>query len=597
MRNIGGLLRTASLAASISVACSGGPSDSIARRTPEPGPEPGPVAAPRTSASVAERVRRDLSRGVDVVVASYVALWYENSRDPAHNLYWGNSYGHSALFSRPAEIRARLPFLSVTGYTAAPERSFSEDPIAARVFEARVPGATGKLRIVTLAYADMGRAAREMAVHLKTGAVPRSLAGDPVLAPLLARAYVMGYWGHNIYYGGADVDDLESVARTTEDVPRGVFFVGCQSARWFPQKFLESSIEPLLFTTTNMAPEAYVAAALYDGLARGLGREEIRRNVARAYGVYQKLATPPISLFVNDRRAIERTLQPIPGAIVAPRPGDLGALFPDAPPTPGPLRWEEPLPGFFTASLDVAFRGSPVDRIQLVRVDPQRYAIDVHSDLDLRTIEEWRSSLDALLVVNGSYYRSDPYGEPMTPTQSNGKRLDRTRGYRSTNGALFAEPLDVTKPRARIVTFSEAVSADDRIREERYGTVVFSYPLLLDSRGRNHAVDPHQKRATRTFVAEDRRGHIVFGNTQGGFFSLKRLGGFLRTVPELDLVAALNMDGGPPACMAVQAGTFEYVSYGRWESAPSQGQEVFVWTDQNTGRWEIPIVISVKARA
>lgn len=591
------------------------------RTTPARPDAPGaasPVsAAARRSDSVADRVRTDLSRGVDVVVASYVGLWYENQSDPAHNLYWGNLYGHSALFSRPAEIRARLPFFTVTDYATTPERSFPEDPVAAKVFEARVPGATGKLEIVTLAYADMARAVRDMATHLKTGAVPRSLAGDAVLGPLLARSYVIGYWGHNIYYGGADIDDLESVARTTDDLPRGVFVVGCQSARWFPQKFLDGSIEPLLFTTTNMAPEAYIAVSLYDGLARGLEREEIRRNVARAYAVYQKLAAPPVSLFLNDRASIEARRQPIPGdraaalparneppaqlrsprtSVPRPRPDDDGTCFPDEPVTPGLLRWQEPLPGFSTTSLDVIFRGQLVDRIQLVRVDPERYVIEVHNDPNLRTIERWRSSLDALAVVNGSYYKSEPYGEPMTPTQSRGKRLDRAAGYRSTHGALFAEPADASKPHAKVVGFPSAVSADDRIREEKHGTAVFSYPLLLDERGRNHAVDSLQKRATRTFVAEDRRGRILFGNTQGGFFSLRRLGDFLRSVRDLDLRTALNMDGGPPACMAVRAGTFEYVSYGQWESGPSEGREVFAWTDRNTGKWKIPIVISVRPR-
>jgi len=269
-------------------------------------------ANPRTE-TVADRVRRDLFRGKDAVVASYVGLWYENQHDPAHNLYWGNLYGHSALLSRPLEIRRRMPFLQVTDYARVLRRTRAEDPIGVEVWEGRLPGASGKLKIVNLAYSDMQRAVREMATNAKRGTAPPSLEGDPVLGPLLAQAYVIGYWGHNIYFGGFNADRLESIPRTTTDLPRGVFLVGCQSARWFPQKFVDESIEPLLFTTTNMAPEAYAAVALYDGLARGLGSAETRRNVARAYAVYQKLSTPPLSLFVNDRCAIERVRQPIPG--------------------------------------------------------------------------------------------------------------------------------------------------------------------------------------------------------------------------------------------------------------------------------------------
>lgn len=284
------------------------------------------------------------------------------------------------------------------------------------------------------------------------------------------------------------------------------------------------------------------------------------------------------------------------GKVPPPRSGDDGALLLEETPVPGLVHWVERLPGLQTTAMDVLFRGKLVDRVHLVRVDPDRYIIGVHNDLALRSIEQWRQDLDALVVVNGSYFRSDPYGEPMTPTQNEGRRLDKTHGYRSTNGALLAEPLDPKKPRAAVMSFPDEVSADDLIAREGYQTVVFSYPLLLDEGGRNNAIDSLRKRATRTFVAQDRDGQILLGNTEGGFFSLKRLGNFLRKAGNLNLAVALNMDGGPPACMAVRAGGFEYVNYGQWESVVDRDEEVVVWNDGNTGRWEIPIVISVTAR-
>lgn len=273
-------------------------------------------AARVEATTVAERVRGGLSRGTNVVVAAYVGLWSQNQGDPGQNLYWGRLYGHSALFARSREIRSRLPFLQVTDYTRTCRRVRTEDPISVEVWEARVPGVPGRLTVVNLAYSDMPRAVREMALHLKHGSGPPDLAADPIVGPLLSRAYVIGYWGHNIYFGGIDSDDLEEAPRSVATLPRGVFFVGCQSARWFPQKFVDEVIEPLLFTTTNMAPEAYVALALYDGLARGLGQEETRRQAARAYAVFQKLHKPPLSLFLNDRRALALAQQPIPEAAV-----------------------------------------------------------------------------------------------------------------------------------------------------------------------------------------------------------------------------------------------------------------------------------------
>ena len=90
--------------------------------------------------------------------------------------------------------------------------------------------------------------------------------------------------------------------------------------------------------------------------------------------------------------------------------------------------------------------------------------------------------------------------------------------------------------------------------------------------------------------------NIILGNTQGGFFSLRRLGMFLKSLEEPDFVYVLNLDGGPPACLAVKAGALEYVQYGIWESNDSSGQEVLYWNDVNFTKWKIPIVISVKQR-
>ena len=159
--------------------------------------------------------------------------------------------------------------------------------------------------MVQLAYHDMEQAALDMGLQVKTGRLPAALSGEPEIRQFLERSYLMGYWGHNVYHGGAGIDCLERVPSTRDDGPRGVFMVGCQTARWYPQKFKSPGIEPLLFTTTNMAPEGYLGLALYDGIARELSRAEIRENVAEAYRVYQKLEHRPVSLFVNEWSEIE----------------------------------------------------------------------------------------------------------------------------------------------------------------------------------------------------------------------------------------------------------------------------------------------------
>ena len=151
-------------------------------------------------------------------------------------------------------------------------------------------------------------------------------------------------------------------------------------------------------------------------------------------------------------------------------------------------------------------------------------------------------------------------------------------------------------PGARVESYGPAsVDVDSLLEQTNHVTAVFSYPILMDRSHGNRAVNRPRKRATRTFVAEDYWGDILLGNTEGGFFSLRRLGDFLRNADTLDLKTALNLDGGPPACMAIRAGAYEFVSYGAWESAPTAaGVETVIFNDKNRRRWPIPIVISVR---
>lgn len=283
------------------------------------------------------------------------------------------------------------------------------------------------------------------------------------------------------------------------------------------------------------------------------------------------------------------------GKLKAPYDGDFGSLYPNELPTSGLINWVERIHGFQTTTIDIIFHDELVDRILLTKINPELFEFHVHNDLNLKSIKEWRNDLGATVVINGSYYANKPYGLPITPTLNKGKRLDNRKNYHSKHGAFFAEPKDELKAKVKFRDFSTPTLVDSILELEEYNTVIFSYPTLLNEHGDNKAVERPKKRANRTFIAQDNQGHILFGNTQGGFFSLRRLGDFLKE-SDLDLIYALNMDGGPPACIDIKAGNFKYINYGQWESVPSNGKEIFVWNDKNTDEWKIPIVISAKPR-
>ena len=244
---------------------------------------------------------------------------------------------------------------------------------------------------------------------------------------------------------------------------------------------------------------------------------------------------------------------------------------PEKAPDPVLFEWTERLPGFETGVLPARFSSEIVDRIHLVRVDPKRYSF-----------EAWQERTGALAVINASFYQQDY--SPDTPMKAAGVLLG-PRSQKSHHGAFVAGPgadvidLEGRDVQAAIAPFSEAA---------------VSYPLLLDASGRVRAGRNPKWIASRTFVAVDDQGRILLGTTETGFFSLRRLGLFLKAAP-LAIKVALNMDGGPPACMAVRAGNFQDTLRGRWEGNDSAGRFQMFWGEKAVD-WPLPNVIAVVPR-
>ena len=247
--------------------------------------------------------------------------------------------------------------------------------------------------------------------------------------------------------------------------------------------------------------------------------------------------------------------------------------------------WTERLPGFETGELEATLDELVVDRIQLVRVDPKRFRFAVHNaPAEPLTVDEWQRALGAVAVVNGSYYLMD--NTPETPLRSSGRRLGPL-AYASRHGAFVADSkgarvLDLAGKRV-----DEAIGA--------YPEAMVSYPLLLDEQGVVRAQGNPAWLANRTFVAVDQDGKVLLGTTETGFFALRRLGQFLKQGP-LRLRIALNLDGGPVACQAVNAGGFTRTLYGQWEANDSSGAERVFWGFGEEQHWALPVVLAVMPR-
>lgn len=270
------------------------------------------------------------------------------------------------------------------------------------------------------------------------------------------------------------------------------------------------------------------------------------------------------------------------GLLFVTRPAWLRiALQPVVPmPTASALLWETRSPGLETAELELRVGDVVVDHMMLVRLDPHRYRFSVHWDpTGTRLAEDWQRELGAAVVVNGSYF-GDKF-VPLTPLRTSGRPAG-PESYQSTHGAFVADgsAVDILDLKDRDVF--QAIG--------KFPEAMVSYPLLIDADGENRAVESKTWLASRNFVALDESNRVVLGTTETGFFSIHRLGDFLKAAP-LGLRVALNFDGGPLVSQVVSAGQFSRAFHGRAEI--SNGADVLrvFWHEHFRSSWTLPIVL------
>jgi len=255
------------------------------------------------------------------------------------------------------------------------------------------------------------------------------------------------------------------------------------------------------------------------------------------------------------------------------------ALRSSPPASPGLMQWRSIAQGFDVADLPVVAEGSAVDHVLLARIEPDRFRFVVrNSSAGDKGLDQWMTQLNAILVVNGSYFAQD--GNPDTPFLSDGLLLG-PKDYDAKAGAFVAAP-----------TFTGIRNLAEQSWQMAFRNAhdaMVSYPLLLDG-GASHVRKESRWLANRSFVGQDQAGRIVIGTTTDAFFSLDRLARFLLDAP-LDLALALNLDGGPVACQGISLNGYGRKTYGRWE-AQVEGDRVslLVWP---FGTVAMPVVLAV----
>jgi hypothetical protein len=278
---------------------------------------------------------------------------------------------------------------------------------------------------------------------------------------------------------------------------------------------------------------------------------------------------------------------------VAAEPGDarlspamrLALQTPAPEATSGAFAWAEIARGFDVAELPVLVGRDEVDRLLLARIDPERFAFEVHNrPAGDRDSLDWMRELGAVAVINGSYYTR--YGTPATPLLS-AHVLSGPRDYDARHGAFVVS--------ASFVGIRDLAGSDWRAAFQGADHGMVSFPLLIGADGNSRSKGDARWLANRSFLGQDGGGRIVLGTTRDAFFSLERLAAFLRAAP-LDLKLALNLDGGPIACQAIALKAFRRDFCGQWEIATDNDDLRRLEPVFGPRRWGLPIVLVVLAK-
>jgi hypothetical protein len=192
-----------------------------------------------------------------------------NGQDPNTNLYWGCDNGIRTFFKRSKEwklvsrtkkdkvILERLVFKHVV------ENAY----LVADAYDGK------EIRKCTEEFLAASSGGRKDSLHI----------GKTVIG-IGGNARLMSYIGHD----GLMDFDISQEYKNSDGRKRDVIILACFSKKYFAPHLKQANINPLVWTTNLMCPEAYTLHDAITGYLANEPSEKIRSRGAQAYARYQK---------------------------------------------------------------------------------------------------------------------------------------------------------------------------------------------------------------------------------------------------------------------------------------------------------------------
>ena len=191
-------------------------------------------------------------------------------------------------------------------------------------------------------------------------------------------------------------------------------------------------------------------------------------------------------------------------------------------------------------------QGDELAQIVVIRIDPQRFRFRaIYREGDPQSLADWRAlENDASLIVNANFF--DQHHRVLGAVVSDGVAYGTA--YSARGGGFYVRDRDlaVAGPQAQI---------DSSVQQAIQG-----FPLLARDGQQAYFSSTEGERNRRTLIAEDKSGNILILVSPFLGLSLHDLSAYLPTTG-LDIVTAVNLDGGGSTMLALPSADFFVPSF------------------------------------
>ncbi|MCH2032247.1 MAG: hypothetical protein MK202_01910 [Tenacibaculum sp.] len=192
-----------------------------------------------------------------------------NGQDPKNNLYWGTAYGIKSYFRRSPN------------WTLKHSKQVDSIILERIVFKHKTKNYT----IVADAYdGKYIKNATETFLRSSAGIEKDIININKDTIGIKGNSNLVAYIGHD----GLMDFQLNEKFINTDQKKRDVIILACYSKNYFQPHLRQANINPLVWTTGLMAPEAYTIHDAIEGYMNKESNEAISLRAAKAYHKYQK---------------------------------------------------------------------------------------------------------------------------------------------------------------------------------------------------------------------------------------------------------------------------------------------------------------------